>query len=257
MSFCTYIYRRCQRGLCRGSPNSPNQHQGSPLSNAASNAESRLAITYTKSKGPAPQPYNPRTLPPPELPPRAISPSSTTVSSSWHGAAQQNQGANQETSPPRHNDPNTATNQLGRSHSAVMTSNIRMYFKYIVFFWYYNSIISLQLPLENKLHHRCNRQWVSIALTMAVILQSPLLLPPRVIWIGARIALCEVVSHLPMQLRLYPGLRKRFLSLKLNIFVCIYLIMKQNCLYIYYLKIITDKGKKGQVCFPDASFDQH
>ncbi|XP_012222441.1 E3 ubiquitin-protein ligase SH3RF3 isoform X2 [Linepithema humile] len=115
---------KCQRGLCRGSPNSPSQHQGSPLSNAVSNAESRLAITYTKSKGPAPQPYNPRTLPPPELPPRAISPSSTTVSSSWHGAAQQNQGANQETSPPRHNDPNTATNQLGRSHSAVMTSNI-------------------------------------------------------------------------------------------------------------------------------------
>ncbi|XP_012537592.1 E3 ubiquitin-protein ligase SH3RF3 isoform X2 [Monomorium pharaonis] len=113
---------KCQRGLCRGSPNSPSQHQGSPLSNAPSNAESRLAVTYTKSKGPAPQPYNPRTLPPPELPPRAISPS-TTVSSSWHGAAQSNQGPNQsETSPPRHNDQNTTP--LGRSHSAVMTANI-------------------------------------------------------------------------------------------------------------------------------------
>ncbi|XP_018369201.1 PREDICTED: SH3 domain-containing RING finger protein 3 isoform X3 [Trachymyrmex cornetzi] len=114
---------RCQRGLCRGSPNSPSQHQGSPLSNAPSNTESRLAVTYTKSKGPAPQPYNPRTLPPPELPPRAISPSTTTVSSSWHGAAQSNQGPNQETSPPRHNDQNAAA-PLGRSHSAVMTANI-------------------------------------------------------------------------------------------------------------------------------------
>ncbi|TGZ51047.1 Uncharacterized protein DBV15_00690 [Temnothorax longispinosus] len=115
---------KCQRGLCRGSPNSPSQHQGSPLSNAPSNAESRLAVTYTKSKGPAPQPYNPRTLPPPELPPRAISPSTTTVSSSWHGAAQSNQGPNQETSPPRHNDQNAAATPLGRSHSAVMTANI-------------------------------------------------------------------------------------------------------------------------------------
>ncbi|EZA50569.1 hypothetical protein DMN91_004034 [Ooceraea biroi] len=115
---------KCQRGLCRGSPNSPSQHQGSPLSNAPS-AESRLIVTYTKSKGPAPQPYNPRTLPPPELPPRAISPSSTTVSSSsWHAGGQQNQGPNQETSPPRHNDQNVTTNPLGRSHSAVMTSNI-------------------------------------------------------------------------------------------------------------------------------------
>ncbi|XP_020290399.1 SH3 domain-containing RING finger protein 3 isoform X2 [Pseudomyrmex gracilis] len=114
---------KCQRGLCRGSSNSPSQHQGSPLSNAVSNAESRLAVTYTKSKGSAPQPYNPRTLPPPELPPRAVSPSSTTVSSSWHGAGQQSQRSNQETSPPRHNDQNV-TNPLGRSHSAVMTSNI-------------------------------------------------------------------------------------------------------------------------------------
>ncbi|XP_014469397.1 PREDICTED: SH3 domain-containing RING finger protein 3 isoform X2 [Dinoponera quadriceps] len=114
-----------QRGICRGSPNSPSQHQGSPLSSNASNAESRLAMTYTKSKGPAPQPYNPRALPPPELPPRAISPS-TTVSSSWHGGGvgQPEQGPNQETSPPRHNDQNAAANPLGRSHSAVMTSNI-------------------------------------------------------------------------------------------------------------------------------------
>lgn len=125
---------RCQRGLCRGSPNAPSQHQVSPLSNAVSNAESRLAVTYTKSKGPAPQPsYNPRALPPPELPPRAISPSSTTVSSSWHGSAgQPSQGSNQETSPPRHNDQNAITNPLGRSHSVVMTSNIRMCFEYII-----------------------------------------------------------------------------------------------------------------------------
>jgi E3 ubiquitin-protein ligase SH3RF len=87
-------------------------------------------MTYAKSKSPAPQSYNPRTLPPPELPPRAISPSSTTVSSSWHAGGQQNQGLSQETSPPRHNDQNATTNPLGRSHSAVMTSNIRMYFEY-------------------------------------------------------------------------------------------------------------------------------
>lgn len=117
---------KCQRGLCRGSPNSPSQHQVSPLSNAVTSAESRLAVTYTKSKGPAPQPsYNPRALPPPELPPRAISPSSTTVSSSWHGSSgQPSQGPNQETSPPRHNDQNAIANPLGRSHSVVMTSNI-------------------------------------------------------------------------------------------------------------------------------------
>ncbi|XP_070156864.1 E3 ubiquitin-protein ligase SH3RF3 isoform X2 [Polyergus mexicanus] len=117
---------KCQRGLCRGSPNSPSQHQVSPLSNAGSNTESRLAVTYTKSKGPAPQPsYNPRALPPPELPPRAISPSSTTVSSSWHGnVGQPSQGPNQEISPPRHNDQNAIVNPLGRSHSVVMTSNI-------------------------------------------------------------------------------------------------------------------------------------
>jgi len=121
---------RCQRG-CRGSQNSPAQHQGSPLSNTLS-TESRLAVTYAKSKNPAPQPYNPRTLPPPELPPRAISPSSTTVSSSWHAGGQQNQGLNQETSPPRHNDQNATTNPLGRSHSAVMTSNIRMYFEHYI-----------------------------------------------------------------------------------------------------------------------------
>lgn len=125
---------RCQRGLCRGSPNSPSQHQVSPLSNVGSNAESRLAVTYTKSKGPAPQPsYNPRALPPPELPPRAISPSSTTVSSSWHGnAGQPSQAPNQETSPPRHSDQNAIANPLGRSHSVVMTSNIRMCFEYIL-----------------------------------------------------------------------------------------------------------------------------
>ncbi|XP_011639159.1 SH3 domain-containing RING finger protein 3 isoform X1 [Pogonomyrmex barbatus] len=114
---------RCQRGLCRGSPNSPSQHQGS-LSNTVSNADSRLTVTYTKNKGPAPQPYNLRALPPPELPPRAISPSTTTVSSSWHGAAQPSQGPSQETSPPRHNDQSTTVNPLGRSHSAVMTTNI-------------------------------------------------------------------------------------------------------------------------------------
>lgn len=118
---------KCQRGLCRGSPNSPSQHQVSPLSNAASNAESRLAVTYTKSKGPAPQPsYNPRALPPPELPPRAISPSSTTVPSSWlSSSGQPSQGSNQETSPPRHNDQNAQMTPIGRSHSSVvMTSNI-------------------------------------------------------------------------------------------------------------------------------------
>ncbi|XP_017879241.1 E3 ubiquitin-protein ligase SH3RF3-like isoform X2 [Ceratina calcarata] len=108
---------KCQRGLCRGSPNT-GQHQNFSLSTSQNN-ESRT-VTCTKNKGPAPQPYNARTLLPPELPPRAISPSSA-VSSSWHGQSQTTQS--QENSPPRYNEQNSA-NPLGRSHSAVMSSNI-------------------------------------------------------------------------------------------------------------------------------------
>ncbi|XP_076175993.1 SH3 domain containing ring finger posh isoform X2 [Ptiloglossa arizonensis] len=108
---------KCQRSLCRGSPNT-GQHQNFPSSTGQNGSESRIAVTYTKNKGPAPQPYNPRTLLPPELPPRAISPS--MVSSSWHG---QSQTQSQEKSPPRHNEQNPV-NPLGRSHSAVMSSNI-------------------------------------------------------------------------------------------------------------------------------------
>ncbi|GAB1861652.1 RING-type E3 ubiquitin transferase [Camponotus japonicus] len=150
---------KCQRGLCRGSPNASSQHQVSPLSNAVSNAESRLAVTYTKSKGPAPQPsYNPRALPPPELPPRAISPSSTTVSSSWHGSAgQPSQGSNQETSPPRHNDQNAITNPLGRSHSVVMTSNIPSPGKQIAV------SASLQPPVGlNSANNGCSSATISV-----------------------------------------------------------------------------------------------
>ncbi|XP_031839892.1 SH3 domain containing ring finger posh isoform X2 [Nomia melanderi] len=109
---------KCQRSLCRGSQN-PGQHQNFPSSTVQNNSEPRVTVTYTKSKGPAPQPYNSRTLLPPELPPRAISPSSI-VSSSWHG---QSQTQNQEKSPPRQNEQNSV-NPLGRSHSAVMTSSI-------------------------------------------------------------------------------------------------------------------------------------
>ncbi|KOC59261.1 SH3 domain-containing RING finger protein 3 [Habropoda laboriosa] len=109
---------KCQRGLCRGSPNT-GQHQNFPSSTSQNSTESRITVTYTKNKGPAPQPYNPRTLLPPELPPRAISPSSM-VSSSWHG---QSKTQSQENSPPRYNEQNSG-NPLGRSHSAVMSSNI-------------------------------------------------------------------------------------------------------------------------------------
>ncbi|XP_012136604.1 SH3 domain containing ring finger posh isoform X3 [Megachile rotundata] len=109
---------KCQRGLCRGSP-STGQHQNFSSSTTQNNTESRMTVTYTKNKGPAPQPYNPRTLLPPELPPRAISPSSV-VSSSWHG---QSQTQSQENSPPRSNEQNSV-NPLGRSHSAVITSSI-------------------------------------------------------------------------------------------------------------------------------------
>ncbi|XP_053974764.1 E3 ubiquitin-protein ligase SH3RF3-like isoform X1 [Hylaeus volcanicus] len=104
---------KCQRSLCRGPPNT-GQHQNFP-----SSTESRITLIYTKNKRPTPQPYNPRTLLPPELPPRAISPSSV-VSSSWHG---QSQTQSQEKSPPRHSEQNPV-NPLGRSHSAVMSSNI-------------------------------------------------------------------------------------------------------------------------------------
>ncbi|XP_060817742.1 E3 ubiquitin-protein ligase SH3RF3 isoform X1 [Bombus pascuorum] len=109
---------KCQRGLCRGSPNTA-QHQNFPSSTSQNNTESRITTTYTKNKGATPQPYNARTLLPPELPPRAISPS-FMVSSSWHG---QSQTQSQENSPPRYKEQNSA-NPLGRSHSAVMSSNI-------------------------------------------------------------------------------------------------------------------------------------
>ncbi|XP_076236122.1 SH3 domain containing ring finger posh isoform X1 [Calliopsis andreniformis] len=109
---------KCQRNLCRGSPN-VGPHQNFSSSTVQNGSESRVTVTYTKTKGPAPQPCNSRTLLPPELPPRAISPS-PMVSSSWHG---QSQTQNQERSPPRHNEQNLV-NPLGRSHSAVMSSNI-------------------------------------------------------------------------------------------------------------------------------------
>ncbi|XP_017756402.1 PREDICTED: SH3 domain-containing RING finger protein 3-like isoform X3 [Eufriesea mexicana] len=109
---------KCQRGLCRGLPNT-GQHQNLLSSTSQNSTESRITATYTKNKGSVPQPYNSRTLLPPELPPRAISPS-FMVSSSWHG---QSQTQNQESSPPRYKEQNSA-NPLGRSHSAVMSPNI-------------------------------------------------------------------------------------------------------------------------------------
>nr|XP_033334248.1 E3 ubiquitin-protein ligase SH3RF3 isoform X1 [Megalopta genalis] len=107
---------KCQRSLCRGTQNT-GQHQNVPSSTGQNGSEPRVTVTYTKSKGSAPQFYNSRTLLPPELPPRAISPS-PMVSSSWHGQSQ-----NQEKSPPRQTE-QTSVNPLGRSHSAVMSSNI-------------------------------------------------------------------------------------------------------------------------------------
>lgn len=106
--------------MCRGSPNT-GQHQNFPSSTSQNNTESRITATYSKNKGSTSQSYNPRTLLPPELPPRAISPS-FMVSSSWHG---QSQMQNQESSPPRYKEQNSA-NPLGRSHSAVMSPNICM-----------------------------------------------------------------------------------------------------------------------------------
>ncbi|XP_033211112.1 E3 ubiquitin-protein ligase SH3RF3-like isoform X2 [Belonocnema kinseyi] len=108
---------KCQRSVCRGSPNAGPQ-QSSTMTSSQSNNEARSTVTYTKSKSPAPQPYNMRSLPPPELPPRAVSPM-PTVSSSWHG---QRQGQGQ--SPPRQGEQTTTINPLGRSHSAVMPSNV-------------------------------------------------------------------------------------------------------------------------------------
>ncbi|XP_034952634.1 E3 ubiquitin-protein ligase SH3RF3 isoform X3 [Chelonus insularis] len=103
---------KCQRGICRVS--STGTHQTSTLTTAQT-SDPRITVTYTKNKGTSPQPYSPRSLPPPELPPRAISPS-PAVSASWHG-----QGQGQ--SPPRISEPVTA-NPLGRSQSAVMSPNI-------------------------------------------------------------------------------------------------------------------------------------
>ncbi|XP_015592824.1 SH3 domain-containing RING finger protein 3 isoform X2 [Cephus cinctus] len=109
---------KCQRGICRTSPNAIS-HQGNPLTSVSMNTEPRLTMTYTRNKGPAPQPYNLRSLPPPELPPRAASPV-PAISSSWHGQAQsqvQNQTQHSEQAA-------AAANPLGRSHSAVMSSNV-------------------------------------------------------------------------------------------------------------------------------------
>lgn len=100
---------KCQRGICRVTPTSTHQTLTS-----VQGGDNRGTVTYTKSKGTAPQPYSPRSLPPPELPPRAISPS-PAVSASWHGQAQGH-------SPPRINE--QVANPLGRSHSAVMTTSI-------------------------------------------------------------------------------------------------------------------------------------
>ncbi|XP_047352671.1 E3 ubiquitin-protein ligase SH3RF3 isoform X2 [Vespa velutina] len=110
---------KCQRGLCRGTSNT-TQHQNSSLTTGQGNNESRLTVTYTKNKGPAPQPYNIRTLPPPALPPRAINPVPPVSSSRLN----QSQGITQEDSPPRHNEQTSVITPLGRSHSAVMTSNL-------------------------------------------------------------------------------------------------------------------------------------
>ncbi|OAD57623.1 SH3 domain-containing RING finger protein 3 [Eufriesea mexicana] len=107
--------QKCQRGLCRGLPNT-GQHQNLLSSTSQNSTESRITATYTKNKGSVPQPYNSRTLLPPELPPRAISPS-FMVSSSWHG---QSQTQNQESSPPRYKEQNSA-NPLGPSPGKQIT----------------------------------------------------------------------------------------------------------------------------------------
>ncbi|XP_057317803.1 E3 ubiquitin-protein ligase SH3RF3 isoform X3 [Microplitis mediator] len=104
---------KCQRGICRVTLTTT--HQTATLTTAQATNDSRMTISYTKNKGATAQPYSPRSLPPPELPPRAVSPS-PAVSASWHG-----QGQGQ--SPPRLAE-QAAANPLGRSHSAVMSSNI-------------------------------------------------------------------------------------------------------------------------------------
>ncbi|XP_053598553.1 E3 ubiquitin-protein ligase SH3RF3 isoform X3 [Microplitis demolitor] len=104
---------KCQRGICRVTLTTT--HQTATLTTAQATNDSRMTISYTKNKGATAQPYIPRSLPPPELPPRAVSPS-PAVSASWHG-----QGQGQ--SPPRLAE-QAAANPLGRSHSAVMSSNI-------------------------------------------------------------------------------------------------------------------------------------
>ncbi|XP_044003201.1 E3 ubiquitin-protein ligase SH3RF3 isoform X2 [Aphidius gifuensis] len=103
---------KCQRGICRVIP--PSNHPNSLISIHPSN-DPRTTVTYTKNKNTLSTQCNSRSLPPPELPPRAISPS-PAVSASWHGQAQGQSSTitNEQAS----------SNPLGRSHSAVMTSNI-------------------------------------------------------------------------------------------------------------------------------------
>ncbi|XP_020706290.2 E3 ubiquitin-protein ligase SH3RF3-like isoform X2 [Athalia rosae] len=105
------------RNICRSTP-STTSHQGtqSPTVSTSCN-EPRPCITYTRNKGAALQPQGIRPLPPPELPPRTASPASG-ISSSWHG-----QGEIQSQAQSQSHDQSPATNPLGRSHSAVMSTN--------------------------------------------------------------------------------------------------------------------------------------
>ncbi|XP_015515382.1 E3 ubiquitin-protein ligase SH3RF3-like isoform X1 [Neodiprion lecontei] len=106
------------RNICRNASSTATHQSNQSTSVSSSGNEPRPCITYTRNKGPAPQPLGSRP-PPPELPPRTTSPASG-ISSSWHSQGEtQNQGQSQA-----NEQQSLAANPLGRSHSAVMSSNL-------------------------------------------------------------------------------------------------------------------------------------
>ncbi|XP_046748294.1 E3 ubiquitin-protein ligase SH3RF3-like isoform X2 [Diprion similis] len=106
------------RNICRNASSGATHQSNQSTSLSSSSNEPRPCITYTRNKGAAPQPLGPRP-PPPELPPRTTSPASG-ISSSWHSQGETQNQAQSQTNEQQ----SLVANPLGRSHSAVMSSNL-------------------------------------------------------------------------------------------------------------------------------------
>lgn len=106
---------RCQRNACRSSPNTTPQPNSAPTSSQSANEFRMPVSTHAKNKSEMIQPYNARSLPPPELPPRATSPASA-LSASWHG---QRQRGHDQNPPPRPTEPPPTVPSVTKSHASA------------------------------------------------------------------------------------------------------------------------------------------